>query len=273
MIIWLASYPKSGNTLLRSMLSAYLFSKDGVFNFQLLNNIKQFPAKHIFEDLGIDTNNRNELIKNSLKAQESMGKTDTVGLLKTHNMLFNFDKKFPFTNLDNSLGVVYIVRDPRNVVLSYARHLCVSTEETMKLMTIGNGIDEDIMGNWSENYKSWKNFKKYKRYLLVKYEDLILNRDETFLKILKFIFRLRNMDFSLDNNKFKKMIDTTTFDNLKNLENKEGFKESIKNKKTGENVNFFDKGGKRDWSTSLDLTISSNLEQVFREEMIELGYL
>ena len=54
------------------------------------------------------------------------------------------------------------------------------------------------MGSWSENYKSWKNFKKYKRYLLVKYEDLILNRDETFLKILKFIFKLRNMDFSLD---------------------------------------------------------------------------
>ena len=273
MIIWLASYPKSGNTLLRSMLSAYLFSEDGVFNFQLLNNIKQFPAKHNFEDLGIDSNNRDELIKNSLKAQEAMGKSDKVGLLKTHNMLFNFDKKFPFTNLDNSLGVVYIVRDPRNVVLSYARHLCVSTEETMKLMTIGNGIDEDIMGNWSENYKSWKNFKKYKKYLLVKYEDLILNRDETFIKILKFIFRLRNMNFSLDHNKFKKMIDTTTFDNLKNLENKEGFKESIKNKKTGENVNFFDKGGKRDWSTSLDLTISSNLEQVFREEMIELGYL
>ena len=60
---------------------------------------------------------------------------------------------------------------------------------------------------------------------------------------------------------------------MKNLENKEGFKESIKNKKTGENINFFDKGSKRDWSTSLDLTISSNLEQVFREEMIELGYL
>jgi hypothetical protein len=140
-------------------------------------------------------------------------------------------------------------------------------------MTIGNGIDEDIMGNWSENYKSWKNFKKYKRYLLVKYEDLILNRDETFLKILKFIFKLRNMDLSLDNNKFQKMIDSTTFDNLKNLENKEGFKESINNIKTGENIKFFDKGGKRDWSTSLDPTISSNLEQVFREEMIELGYL
>ena len=82
MIIWLASYPKSGNTLLRSMLSAYLFSKDGVFNFQLLNNIKQFPAKHIFEDLGIDTNNRNELIKNSLKAQEPMGKSEDSWIIK-----------------------------------------------------------------------------------------------------------------------------------------------------------------------------------------------
>ena len=58
MIIWLASYPKSGNTLLRAMLSAYLFSENGNFDFKLLNNIKQFPSKHYFEDLGIDIKNR-----------------------------------------------------------------------------------------------------------------------------------------------------------------------------------------------------------------------
>ena len=119
MIIWLASYPKSGNTLLRTMLSAYLFSKSGNFDFELLNNIKQFPAKHHFEDLGIDLKNRDELVKNSLRAQESMGKLKTVGFLKTHNMLYNFEKKYPFTNFENSIGVIYIVRDPRNVVLSY----------------------------------------------------------------------------------------------------------------------------------------------------------
>ena len=45
MIIWLASYPKSGNTLLRSMLSSYLFSEEGIFNFDLLKKIKQFPNK------------------------------------------------------------------------------------------------------------------------------------------------------------------------------------------------------------------------------------
>ena len=52
MIIWLASYPKSGNTLLRSMLSAYLFSNDGIFNFKLLTKIKQFPYNDILKDLG-----------------------------------------------------------------------------------------------------------------------------------------------------------------------------------------------------------------------------
>ena len=54
MIIWLASYPKSGNTMLRTMLSSYLFSEDGAFNFELMKNIKQFPNSGIFDQLGID---------------------------------------------------------------------------------------------------------------------------------------------------------------------------------------------------------------------------
>ena len=43
MIIWLASYPKSGNTFLRALLASYLFTSDGIFNFELLKNINQFP--------------------------------------------------------------------------------------------------------------------------------------------------------------------------------------------------------------------------------------
>ena len=55
MIIWLASYPKSGNTLMRSMLAAYFFSSDGKFNFELLDNIKQFPDNSVLRNLGINT--------------------------------------------------------------------------------------------------------------------------------------------------------------------------------------------------------------------------
>ena len=63
MIIWLASYPKSGNTLLRSLLSAYFFSKDGKFDFSLLGNIKQFPENAVFKNLGIDVNNEHEIVE------------------------------------------------------------------------------------------------------------------------------------------------------------------------------------------------------------------
>ena len=52
MIIWLASYPKSGNTLVRSMLSAYFFSEDGLYNFELIKNIKQFPHGGFFFENG-----------------------------------------------------------------------------------------------------------------------------------------------------------------------------------------------------------------------------
>jgi hypothetical protein len=43
MIIWIASYPKAGNTIVRSLIASYFFSRDGVFDFDLLNNIRQFP--------------------------------------------------------------------------------------------------------------------------------------------------------------------------------------------------------------------------------------
>ena len=80
MIIWLASYPKSGNTLLRSMLAAYIFSKDGNYNFNLIKNIKQFPHGGFFLEMGIDITNQNETIKNYIKAQNAFNK----------KMLFNF---------------------------------------------------------------------------------------------------------------------------------------------------------------------------------------
>ena len=272
MIIWLASYPKSGNTLLRSMLSAYLFDKEGKFKFDLLSKIKIFPNKEIFKNLAIDANNNNEIIKNSVKAQNLFNKKESVGFIKTHNMLYNFNKDYPFTNLDNTLGVIYIVRDPRNVVLSYAHHLNRSVEETMKFMTMGKGNDIDIMGNWSENYLSWQILKHYNKYLLVKYEDLILNREKTFLKILKFIYTLRQLNLKIDQTKINNVLNTTSFDYLKNLEKKDGFIESMTDK-NGKKIPFFDIGIKRNWSKDLNKNFILQIEKNFEKEMKELNYL
>ena len=64
MIIWLSSYPKSGNTFLRSLLTAYLFTKDGKFQFNYLDKIDQFPDKNVFKKLGFKTLNDEERVKN-----------------------------------------------------------------------------------------------------------------------------------------------------------------------------------------------------------------
>ena len=164
MIVWLASYPKSGNTLLRSMLSAYLFSNDGNYFFGLIKNIKQFPHGGLFMNLGIDINNHNETIKNYVRVQETFNKKDVVQFLKTHSYLFNFNKQYPFTNFNNSLGVIYIVRDPRNIVSSFAKFRNTTIENAAEFMIKSSGDGFTWTNTWSDNFNSWKIFKEYKRY-------------------------------------------------------------------------------------------------------------
>ena len=122
MIFWLASYPKSGNTLLRSILGSYFFSQDGDFNFNNLYKISQFPTQNQFTKLGIDINNDEEVFKNFIKAQELLNfENRNLKFFKTHSSLCKMHG-CNFTNLSNSLAVIYIVRDPRNVVSSFAYH-------------------------------------------------------------------------------------------------------------------------------------------------------
>ena len=51
MIFWIASYPKSGNTWLRHFIASYYYTKDGIFDENVLKNIDQFPQKNFFNDL------------------------------------------------------------------------------------------------------------------------------------------------------------------------------------------------------------------------------
>lgn len=284
MIIWIASYPKSGNTLVRAMLSSYFFSKDGKFNFELIKNIKQFPYIGIFEKLGINIKDEKEIVKNYIKAQESINQKNSIQFLKTHSYLFNINNN-PFTDLNNTLGVIYIVRDPRNVVTSYAHHNSISIEDSAERLThsieYGGNVGSDhisdrskvYMGSWSSNYNSWKSFDDIGKYLLIKYEDIISNKEKTLLEILNFIHRLKGINFSVDKKKIENVISSTNFDKMKDLEKKEGFIEAKVNPKTGRKIPFFNLGSKNIWKNNLDETIKNKIENSFKKEMSELGYL
>ena len=284
MFIWLASYPKSGNTLVRSLLASYFFSKDGIYNFDLIKNIKQFPHARLFESLGFDIRNEKELIKNYIKVQESINQKNQIQFLKTHSYLFNIEGN-GFTDLNNTLGSIYIVRDPRNVVTSLANFLDMSitkaTDHLIHSPHIGgvkntNKI-EDIMktytGTWSGNFNSWKSFKSNGKYLLIKYEDLISNKEENLKKILKFIYKLKNINFEIDETKIKNIIQSTSFENMKNLEKEKGFEEARISIETKEKIPFFNLGQKNEWKKLLDLETIKKIEKVFKKEMKELEYL
>jgi hypothetical protein len=278
MIIWLASYPISGNTLLRSILASYFFSKDGNFNFNHLNFINQFPTISQFSKLGIDTSNEKEIFRNFIEAQKLMNKEEkSIKFLKTHSSLSKINN-VNFTDFNNSLGAIYIVRDPRNVVTSFAHHYGLSIEQSTNIM-----IDEkkwlsktDItyktfLGSWNINYNSWKQFKN--NLLLIKYEDLVSKKKTTLLKIFKFIKNLTNNSFEIDMVKLNKSIKSTEFQKLKKLEEEKIFTESMIDNVTGKRRNFFRLGKANNWKLHLDEKFTTIIEHKFEKEMIELGYL
>jgi hypothetical protein len=287
MIIWLASYPKSGNTLLRSMISAYFFTQDGNFNFKTLNNINQFPDFKLFKNYGINTSDHMEIVKNYINVQRQINIKDknAIRFIKTHSGLRNING-YSFTDLNNSLGAIYIVRDPRSVAKSYANHNQMSLERASDRMledkaTLGglkNPINEadkilTHMGSWSSNYETWKVFKKYNRYLLIKYEDMINNKEKTFITILKFIHKLLDLKFSVDDNKLKNILKTTSFEYMQKAEKNFGFEESVRTKKDSEKNIFFKYGPKINTPETLPAAIKKKLEVSLKKEMEELGYL
>ena len=280
MIVWLASYPKSGNTLLRSLLSSYFFSNDGDFKFNHLYKISQFPAVHHFTSLGINIADENEVFKNFINAQNLINKQNkSLKFFKTHSALCKMND-CNFTDLKNTLGVIYIVRDPRNVVTSYAHHYNLNINEATDALLDKSSFlvkteknCKAFMGSWDFNYNSWKKFESKKKYLLIKYEDLVNKKRNTLLKIFRFLESLGVSKFKIDMVKLNKAIKSTEFDKMKDLEKKEVFYEGVLDIKTGKRKVFFNLGPKNDWRRILDQKNKDKIEKFFKNEMTELGYL
>ena len=279
MIIWLASYPKSGNTLLRSILSSYFYSNDGIFTFENLEKISQFPQTSHLMSIGVDVDNEKEVFKNFINAQNFINQEkEKVKFFKTHSSLCKMYES-NFTDLKNTLGAIYIVRDPRNVVTSLAHHYNLSIDQATDVMIDKNRLMDKtpkncrvFLGSWNFNFNSWKNLKDQNKYLLIKYEDLINKKKTISLKIFKYL-DLLGLKSNLDMTRLNKAIKTTEFENMKKKEENETFYEAVIDSKTGKRKNFFNLGPKNNWRQLLDEKNKNKIEKNFEKEMLELGYL
>ena len=279
MIIWLASYPKSGNTWVRSFLSAYYYSSDGKFTFELLKKIKQFPSKEFFDRklLSVDEASQNWII-----AQKKIKDKKKICFLKTHNVNGAF-KGNSFTTTEFTAGAIYIVRDPRNVLTSVINHYSLSESDGLKMMNsvyrnLRDENDNDNYSNysfissWSNNYNSWKLSKSINS-LFIKYEDLENDKYNTFSKIVNFTNNIIKKEREIDENKFKLALETTNFEVLQKKEKYEGFDEAVYSSKEGKMKPFFNLGRKNNYKNLLKPETSKIIESLFEKEMKELGYL
>ena len=283
MIIWLASYPKSGNTYVRAFLSAYYFSENGQFDFSQILNIEQFPHEKYFKQ---KVKGISEASKQWIPIQREINKNKKIKFFKTHSCLGNYQGN-QFTSPETTLGAVYIVRDPRNVFTSLKNHYSFNDDKALKMITdktrslmSNNGTHASLthISSWAENYLSWFRNNQFRR-LFVKYEDLITNRYETFRDIIVFTNTLMNRVEGVDKSKLQKAIETTNFSVLKKKEMSETFDKSDNSFKSwrkfhSENKNlFFNLGPENNWEKILKTKISNEIEISFEKEMKELEYL
>jgi len=285
MIIWLASYPKSGNTWIRSFLYSLLYSNNKEPDLDKIGIIDQYPLKKNFTKFTKNFNDFKEISKNWITSQEIINSDKKIKFLKTHHIFCEYYGN-KFTNLNNTLGVIHIVRDPRNVITSIKNHYskdtydqaynfitdnlhCIDTENISHTNLSKKDILDTLISSWANHYNSWKNFPK--NYLLIKYEDLIQNPHNTFKKITNYLKKLININFCEE--EINKAINSNSFLNLKKIEERDGFKEKSINLNKNKLNNFFYLGPKNKWQNLLPIAIKEKLEATFFKEMNELNYI
>ena len=289
MIIWLASYPKSGNTWLRAMLHQLIIKKnieDETWISKIGRLVDGYPKVEHFRNLNSslvkpeDYLNKNEIIKNWDISQKKLNSDNKLKFLKTHNMLCSINigqNNFQFTNEENTLGVIYIVRDPRNVITSLKNHFSFEsynkaldfiTSENRWVGTKKNYVPH-LLSSWEHNFESWSMFPK--NYILFKYEDILEDPKKQIKRLIEYLQKFIKINYSQE--MIDQIIRDTSFQNLRELEKKGLFLESVNSNKTEKKVSFFHLGPKNNYKELLNEKIIDKIEKKFQNTMKKLNYL
>jgi len=288
-IIWLASYPKSGNTWLRAILYQIIINKTEKKNWlsSLHELVDTYPKIQQFKDLNNsliqedDFKNKNEIIKNWDKSQKRLNSDKKLRILKTHNMLCSIEvgqQKFSFTNEENTLGVIHVVRDPRNIITSLKNHFFLQTyNEALEIIKNENtwgGVFEKnqvphLISSWEHHFESWALFPK--NYILFRYEDILDNPKKQIKRLIEYLQKFIKID--LNEQTIDQIIKDTDFKNLKSIEKKGYFLENATNIKTKDKATFFNLGPKNDYKKLLNKEVQFEIEKKFENTMKKLNYL
>lgn len=275
-VIWLASYPKSGNTWFRVFLTNLLYATDSPANINDLAETSISSSRKVFDDYtGISsadlTNAEIDKLRPEVYKLQSQESEDLL-FKKVHDKFYFVSENQALFPPEITKGVIYLIRNPLDVLVSFAYHSAKNTDKMLGALNnhtyafcdnqnkLPNQLRQ-IMGSWSDHVQSWTEQKQMPIHV-IRYEDMINSTFESFSNAMKFL------DIEKSEKEIKKAIQQSDFKILSKQEKEYGFKEKMIKSKS-----FFRKGKIGDWRNHLNKDIVESVIDNHAVIMRKFGYL
>ena len=271
-IVWLASYPKSGNTWLRVFLANYLMHTTQpmplakVYQFSLGDAMPDTYS--IVAKRPVDPKDQAAILalRPAVLRAIVANKAD-INLVKTHNQNIVL-KRIDLIPARYTRLALYIVRNPLDLVISYANHYGVAIGAAAQ--AIGSPSNRvkpgplnvaQYLGSWSDHVTGWTRTRKFPVCTL-RYEDMISDPGKTFATVLK------RMGVPVDDDRLDRAVEFSSFDQLRSQEDDHGFVE-----KSHHADRFFRSGQAGQWREQLAPDIVKLICERHGKVMRRFGYL
>ncbi|MGH6718604.1 MAG: sulfotransferase domain-containing protein [Alphaproteobacteria bacterium] len=271
-IIWLASFPKSGNTWVRAFLRNLLLNPDKPVYINDLGTFCMGESTRKNFDPFLEgpwrawTDPAVAEARPKVHAALTGLSPDSV-FVKTHCALA-MDHGHPTVNLEQTAGAIYIVRNPLDITVSLTHHTGMTVDQAIVAMANPEGRTKtkekfvtEPRGSWSNHVASWTG-RPHPGLLVVRYEDMLEGPDAAFGRVVRFL--------GLDPPpvRFKNAINMSSFDVLQAQEQRWGFVERGSTSKM-----FFRAGRAGQWKEALTPAQIAQVIAAHRAEMARFGYL
>ena len=270
-IIWLASYPKSGNTWTRVFLANYLLKRETPLP---INELKAFGAtdtnvefyrRALKKGFRPDDHHAHLKVRPGILRGIARNGAD-LNFLKTHNInaaIFGAE----MIPVKLTRAAVFIVRNPLDVAISYSRHYGLSMQETIRSLANPNNSTsvsetnvKNFLSTWSEHTLSWLGSRGFPL-LVQRYEDMKKDPHATFTKLLE------HLGLPID---FQQLDRAIAFSSIKEMQKQEaeaGFAERSANSER-----FFHTGTSGQWKSALTPDQAKEIRKHHGAVMARLGY-
>jgi len=271
-IIWLASYPKSGNTWLRAFLHNLMRNAQEPIEPNRLNELTlgdglaRFFEAHSGGRRTIDMPlaeiaRLRPLVQRDLATRSS----DSI-FVKTHNWLGR-DHDTPCIDMSLTAGALYVVRDPRDVAISLADHFGLGIDQAIAQMADPEartanlpGRVPDVMSSWSNHVRSWTQ-RPERRLHVMRYEDMLARPQQAFTAVARFL------GLPAPTERIERAIRFSSFQTLRALEERNGFVE-----RSDHAERFFRRGRAGQWREALSAEQAERIGAAHAEQMARFGY-